>query len=395
MRKVPFMEKRRFKEVLVFVIGTTPQIITETLYGLTQVLKPPVIPDEIHIITTLTGKRRIEEELIGKRRLSRFFKEFGLSEIILSEESIHVIRGEDGELLEDIRESSHNERVGDFIVNFIREKAKFEDIRLHCSLAGGRKTMSFYLGSALQLFGRPWDRLYHVLVSPEFESHPEFYYKPKKDKVLDLKNHDGRLIKRINTRDAQILLAELPFIRLRDKISLNSRSFRELVMEGQREIDMASIQPLLRVDLKDRVIRVGDISIDMVPIQLVIYTYLLRQKTDGCSVPGRVYCFDCMDCFLTLGEISKRKAFEEMSRDYEKIYGSFSGRLEEFIKHWSEKGGIDQETLRQNISKINSTLRENIKDETLHSYYLITSVGKHGSKRYGVRIEKGKILIGP
>ncbi|WP_442891844.1 CRISPR-associated ring nuclease [Dissulfurispira sp.] len=40
--------------------------------------------------------------------------------------------------------------------------------------------MSFYMGAALQLFGRPWDRLYHVLVTPEFESNPEFFTSQRK-----------------------------------------------------------------------------------------------------------------------------------------------------------------------------------------------------------------------
>ncbi len=383
----------KYREILVFVIGTTPQIITETLYALTQEFKPPVIPEEIHIITTSIGKEKIEEELIKKERLSAFSKEFGLPEFVLSNKSIHVIEGENGQWLEDIRKTDHNERVGDLIANFIKEKTSDPKARLHCSLAGGRKTMSFYLGSALQLFGRPWDKLYHVLVPPELESHPEFYYKPKRDRFIEIRNHNGKLIKKIHTRDVHISLAELPFIRLREKVPLNGKSFRELVAEGQKEIDMALIQPLLRVDLRERIVRVGEVSIDMVPIQLVIYTYLLRQKINGCSFPDRIYCFDCTDCFLTLGEISKRKALEEMLKDYKKIYGPFSGRVEEFIKHWGEKGGIDQDTLRQNISKINNTLKEFIEDETLYPYYTITPVGKHGSKRYGIRTEKKKISI--
>jgi len=388
-----FVGQKSFKEILIFVIGTTPQIITETLYALTQNLKPPIIPEEIHIITTSNGKMKIEEELIARGRLSTFFKEFGLPELTLPKDSIHVIPGENGEFLEDIRETSHNERVGDFIVNFIREKTADPNTRLHCSLAGGRKTMSFYLGSALQLFGRPWDKLYHVLVTPEFESHPEFYYKPKKDKILKIKSSNGKVIKMLHTREAQISLAELPFIRLRDKIHLNGKRFKELVSEGQKEIDMASIQPPLRIRLRERTVSIGKTSIDMVPIQMVIYTYLLKQKKNGCSFPERNYCFDCTECFLTLREISKRKALEEMVKDYETIYGTSSGRVEEFIKHWSEKGGIDQDTLRQNISKINATLKEHIEDETLYPYFIITPVGKHGSKRYGVRVEKAKILI--
>lgn len=386
------MNQRSFREILVFVIGTTPQIITETLYALTQKFRPPIIPEEIHIITTLSGKEKIEEELIGKGRLSAFSKEFGLSEIPLSKESIHIIRGENGECLEDIRETSHNEKVGDFIVNFIREKTSDPGIRLHCSLAGGRKTMSFYLGSALQLFGRPWDKLYHVLVTPEFESHPDFYYKPKKDRILKWKDPKGKIIKILNTKDAQISLAELPFIRLRDKIPLNGKGFKELLSEGQKEIDMASIQPPIRVHLKERIISIGEISIDMVPIQMVIYTYLLRQKEISCTFPNKLYCFNCTECFLTLGELSRRKALDEMFEDYKRIYGAYSGRVEEFTRHWKEKGGIDQDTLRQNISKINNTLKEHL-EETLSPYYLITPIGKHGSKRYGVKAEKSKIFI--
>ena len=214
------MNQKAYREILIFVIGTTPQIVTETLY---------VSPRNVNLLFSrmkstssppMVGKQKIEEELIAKRRLSEFLKEFGLPQISLEKDSIHVIKGERDELLEDIRGPSHNEAVGDFITNFIRQQTQDMSTRLHCSLAGGRKTMSFYLGSALQLFGRPWDKLYHVLVSPEFESHPDFYYKPRKDKILELKDINGKVIRKLHTKDAQISLAELPFIRLRDKIPL-------------------------------------------------------------------------------------------------------------------------------------------------------------------------------
>ena len=126
--------------------------------------------------------------------------------------------------MEDIREVSHNESLGDFIADFVRDRTEDPSVRLHCSLAGGRKTMSFYLGSALQLFGRTWDKLYHVLVTPEFESHPDFYYKPKKNRVLELKDNNGKVLRRLHTKNAQISLAELPFVRLRDKIPLGGPS---------------------------------------------------------------------------------------------------------------------------------------------------------------------------
>jgi len=387
------MEQKTYREILIFVIGTTPQIITETLYGLTQECQPPVFPKEIHIITTSSGKQKVEEELISNGRISFFLREFGLPEITISKDSIHVIKGEGDKLLEDIREASHNEAVGDFIANFIREKTQDMNVRLHCSLAGGRKTMSFYLGSALQLFGRPWDKLYHVLVTPEFESHPEFYYKPKKNQVLELKNSNGKVIKRLHTRDAQILIAELPFIRLRDKIPLDEKGFKELVREGQKEIDIASIHPSVIVNLSEKVVYIGHVGIDMVPMQMVLYVNLLRRKLEGCYFPEKPYCLNCTECFPYLGELSKKKTFDEMVKDYRKAYGPSSGRVDEFLRHWEKKGGIDPDTLRQNISKINKTLKEAIEDETLHPYFIIGPIGKHGSKRYGIRAEKGKIFI--
>ena len=82
-----------------------------------------------------------------------------------------------------------------------------------------------------------------------------------------------------------------------------------------------------------------------------------------------------------------------MVRDYRRVYGTTSGRVEEFIKHWGEKGAVDSDTLRQNISKINATVKEHLKDETLHPYFTISAIGKHGSKRYGIRAEKRKIVI--
>ena len=44
------------------------------------------------------------------------------------------------------------------------------------------------------------------------------------------------------------------------------------------------------------------------------------------------------------------------------------------------------------ISKINRTLKEGLEDETLLPFYVVAAVGKYGSKRHGVRVERKKIL---
>jgi hypothetical protein len=101
---------------------------------------------------------------------------------------------------------------------------------------------------------------------------------------------------------------------------------------------------------------------------------------------------DCTDCFPALIDLSSKQVLEEMAEDYRKIYGPKSARVEEFLRQWPE--GMDVEALRQHRSKINQRLKEELGDETLLPFYMISAMGKHGSKRHGVRLEKGKIIIG-
>lgn len=383
------MKETKFKEVLIFVAGATPQIITETIYAFSQ-KRPPVYPDEIYIITTTTGRQRIEETLLKRGILNDLIKEYSLPEIRLDEHSFIIVSDSQGKELDDIRDERDNEAIGDLITSSIREKAKDSTARLHCSLAGGRKTMSFYMGAALQLFGRPWDRLYHVLVTPEFESNPEFFYKPKKDRVIDYRMPDGT-IKKLSTKDAKIELVELPFIRLGNKVSLHGKTFRDLVEEGQKEIDIAMMQPEIRVNLSERTIHIGDDIVEMIPMQLLIYTTLLMLKVGNCKYKERPYCLECTDCYTSLVELSSRPALDRMAEYHRKIYRNQPLKTEELLNKWKE--GLEIALLRQGISKINRTIKEQLNNETLLPYYSITTVRKYAGSRYGVRVEKGKIRI--
>ncbi|MCX7793203.1 MAG: CRISPR-associated ring nuclease Csm6 [Thermodesulfovibrionales bacterium] len=382
------MKEEKFKEVFIFVAGATPQIITETLYALVT-KEPPVYPDEIFVITTSTGKKAIEDAFFERRIFEEFKKEYGIPEIPLTKDSILVIKNAFGEELQDIRDKEDNTLAGNFITSFIRDKAKDTRSRLHCSLAGGRKTMGFYLGSALQLFGRPWDRLYHVLVSQEFESNPEFFYKPKLNKIIKARRSDGEIIE-LNTDNAKIELAELPFIRLGSKIEFHGKEFEELVEEGQKEIDIAMLQPVLQVNLRERTVMVGSHTVEMIPVHLMIYTAFLRQKTEHCKYPERLYCLECIDCFPVLIDFSSRQALEKMAEDYKKIYWGQPFKAEDLKEKWRD--GIGIESLRQYITKINKAIKDEI-DERYLPFCQISSFKIYGATRYGIRIEKTKIKI--
>lgn len=380
------MKKARYKEIFVFIAGSTPQVITETLCSLAT-LKPPVYPDEICIITTTKGREIAETAFFKKGILKQLIAEYGLPALFLNRTAFIIpkIRTVDstGAELQDIRDSAENELMGDIITSLIKEKTVDMSARLHCSLSGGRKTMSFYLGAALQLFGRPWDKLYHVLVSPEFESNPDFFYKPKKDRIIECRG------KRMNTKNACITLAELPFIRLRNKLSLEGSSFRELVQEGQREIDIALIQPELKVRLREGAIKIGQNTVRLTPLHFVIYLAYLKRKINHCKYPERPYCHDCSDCFPSLLELSTKTALEEMAKNYMLISPA---KVHDLLHRHKE--GLSQEILRQAISKIKRTMLEQLKDESMALCCSITTAFRgYANTRHGIRLEKGKIRL--
>lgn len=378
------MVGQEFREVFIFIAGATPQVVTETIYALST-QNPPVHADELCIITTGKGREIVRDALIKRGILKKLTEEYSLPPLVFPESSFVVPADPNGIPLEDIRTEAENEVMGDLITSLIREKAKDQTVRLHCSIAGGRKTMSFYLGAAMQLFARPWDRLYHVLVSPEFESNPQFFYKPKEDSTID---HKGG---RLNTSDAEIILAELPFIRLRDKLSLEATTFKNLVLEGQQEVDAALVHPEMRVSLSKRTVRIGSCTVRLQPLHLMIYLAYLRRKLDRCLHPEKTCCLDCTACFPAMAELTSRENLEEMARDYALMAPSRASDLLHSRPH-----GIGPELIRQAISKIRKILSDELGDEALASYYAVTtSFRGYADSRHGVRAEKRRIRIEP
>ncbi len=383
------MADNGYTEVFLFVAGTTPQIVTETIYALSR-KEPPIYPDAIRIITTDVGRRHIEESLMRKGILERLLREYEIPTAVLAAISFMVPKSPHKGELKDIRDEEENEIMGDAIVSCVQEMTGDTSVRLHCSIAGGRKTMSFYMGAALQLFGRPWDKLYHVLVSPEFESNPSFFYKPKTNLVIETRSIDGT-VKKLNTDDAEISLAELPFIRLREKLTLTGQHFRDLVAEGQREIDTATLQPEISVDLSERSLCIGDIKVRLQPLQLAFYTAFLKRKSDGCIAGAADSCGLCTDCFMTVNQFFTDGTLKEMEGLYSSIHDDDPFRMEELESVWGSSG--DQASLfRQYRTKVNSSIKQQT-GKSVHFHYteIISVKNRRELARYGIKLDRNKI----
>lgn len=363
-----------FREVFLFVAGSTPQIITETIFALSR-QTPPVLPDEIVIITTAVGERVIRKNLLVKRILAAMQSECGLPPIPLSAGSFIVPRLPGGKPLADVRTAEDNAAMGETIFATVREKTSDPERRLHCSLAGGRKTMSFYLGSAMQLFGRKQDRLYHVLVAPQYESRPDFFYPaatlPVKKPIVEL--------------------AELPFLRFRGKLMLDGSDPAHLMAAGQEAIDHAVFLPDIHVNLAERTVRAGDVLFALEPALLTVYTAFLLFKRSRCTQTERATCRECTGCFVGLDRLEGWASPEPLAEIYRRIYRGRRLKADDcLIAH---KDGVSAELLRQYISKINRRIRDGLPDETVRAACLIRTVRKYGASRYGVALDRQKIHI--
>ena len=99
------------RRILLAVTGLSPQVVTETLFHLCQQRQPPFVPSEIHLITTGEGARHAELTLLhpSQGRFARFLADFDLAgRIAFDSDHIHLLRGADGDVLEDIRSDADN-----------------------------------------------------------------------------------------------------------------------------------------------------------------------------------------------------------------------------------------------------------------------------------------------
>jgi len=127
-------------------------------------------------------------------------------------------------------------------------------VSLHVSIAGGRKTMGFYAGYALSLYGRAQDRMSHVLVDEKFEKGINFYYpsKNENDFIIDRENKTIGL-----SKDAQVWLAQIPFVRLRTSLPEESLIKKANFSDVVNAINMASQPIKLILDVKQQKVIIG------------------------------------------------------------------------------------------------------------------------------------------
>lgn len=216
------------RRILACVSGMSPAIITETLFAL--VTQHDFIPDEVHVITTLKGRELIQKHLLHVEtgHFHAFLREYLPGRTIrFDDDTIHLIGAGDGDARQDITTDEDNRAAANTLYRVLRQFKAVPGTYLHASVAGGRKSMSFYMGQAFSLIAESQDRLSHVLVSEPFETTRGFFYPTRAPHFLD-----GPKGERLDCAQARVQLADLSVIKLGSMLG-------ELPEKARQDFDFA------------------------------------------------------------------------------------------------------------------------------------------------------------
>ncbi len=367
------------QKILLCVTGLTPQVITETLYALAVKPDDPAqawIPQQVHVITTAEGADRVRLTLLhpDSGQFHALLREYDLPPIHFDEKNIHILQNARGEPMQDIRSLQDNHIAADYITRKLRQFTANDDVALHVSLAGGRKTMGFYVGYALSLFGRAQDRLSHVLVNAPFESHPQFFYPTRASRVIYMQ---GAAAKPIDTKTARVTLADIPFVRMQqgvhERLDATDISFSEAVQAVQGGLSKMQLQ----LNPARRQLHIEERAVKLSANEYAFYWWLAQD----CQRAGQGYHWSDDDCAA---------AFLHYLAD---VTGKDSGHYER-----SEKAlrlGMTKEYFEAKKAKINRKLKQQLGTRSAQPCLIAPLSNKPGSryKRFGLALSARQIEI--
>lgn len=334
------------KNILFLVTGMTPQIITETVWALAcdPENDEQWIPDEVHVMSTVHGLNQIRDKLLETGTFNKLLADYHLPAIRFDESCLHCIKGEDGQPLHDLRTPEENDLAADAICAKIRDFSGQDNVCLHVSIAGGRKTMGFYAGYALSLYGRPQDRMSHVLVDSKFETLPDFFYPTPITSFV--KDRDGNSW---DASTARVWLANISFVRMKDAIhekhQLRSGQPFSKIVNG---INESYNEVRLRMDLGNNSVVVNDVVLTgLNPAQFAMLYWFADKRKAGCGILAPK-----VKSTTKNASDSDKAHIGELTEDFRKYYADVKNVCPDFI--------VDKVFFESTKSRLNTRLKESL-----------------------------------
>lgn len=364
--------QNKFQNVLFLVTGMTPAIITETVWALA--CDPELdedsrwVPDRVEVLSTDHGLNQIRSRLLESNVFETFKKDFPqLANLVFDETCLQsIINENDSETaLLDLKTPEDNEFAANQIHKKIRDLTGNENVSLHVSIAGGRKTMGFYAGYALSLHGRAQDSLSHVLVDDKFENIPSFFYPtPYTHYVTD---RDGRAW---DASKAQVWLAEIPFVRMKDAIHEKHQlkgdfTFGEVVSSIKNSFAPSS----LVINLDHNTMTFNGVEISLPPREFAFLHWFADLRKKGLN---GVHCPR-----ITNSASSKNVSEEDLKlvREVTEAFAFYYNEQKSNIAGLS----VDKTFFNSTLSNLNKTLIKNLGLETATKFQIVNINKKRGN----------------
>lgn len=365
------------KKILLAVSGMSPQILTETLYAIAIAEKEtPFVPTEVHLISTQEGARRAILELLHPQtgKFHALCRDYGLTGIQFSEQNVYAIEDESGTPLNDIKTPKDNEAAADFITEIVNQLTRDNEAALHVSMAGGRKTMGYYLGYALSLYGRAQDRLSHVLVSENYEGLHDFFYPTLESHVIYDRNKNP-----LDTQKAEVMLAEIPFVRLRAGLPEHLLNGKAGFSESIALAHSFDTTPQLTVDLKAKCFYANSVRIKMSNVNFAFYLWMIEQT-------------------ITKNQPLQRPHYVEADSlyadDFLRLYCSVSteGEREKVITGFKTDGGMTGKWISERITAVAKSF-QHVLERSAANFYCIQTQGKNSNRSYFVPLKTSQVIV--
>ncbi len=326
------------KHIVVISCGTTPQIVTETLWALK--VQKNIDWADCYVITTSTG----EKILYSPSFLTHWRK---LNQTLGSTPSRGLMQPNILTITDELNWIAY----GNIVLSLLARLTCDPDTVVHVSLAGGRKPMSVLLAFGIALFGRECDQLYYVLANDEFSASGAFY--PDEP------------------ASSAITVTDIPYIRLRPFLDKyiqtepEQLSYSMLVALTQDRL-YASLAPrCAELDLRSRYLCIDGTKIHLSLRELAVYWWIATAEQPipwGKRLPDNEWIR-----FLNL---------------YDRLCTYHRYRCKKFAR---TRNSIDEQIdiLGKAISMIKQKIREKFSDSIAAQFFPL-ACGKYGDKSLSI-----------
>ncbi|WP_261874637.1 CRISPR-associated ring nuclease Csm6 [Vibrio rarus] len=364
------------KNILLSTTGASPQVLTETLYSIAHSGRP--FPDEIYVITTQSTKDTLLNGLFRDGHLAKLLQEYHLPTPKFDAEHILLIEDHDGNAIKDAKTVEDQTYMADFITKTVREFTCEANTAIHASLAGGRKTMAFYFGYAMSLYGRQQDTLSHVFVDDNFEFVRDFWFPTKESHWVTGKNGQGE----VDISQASVTLAEIPFVRMRSSLdpsiieSMANLSFSQTVGMLNASHKQEDVQ--VTINSSAKLISTLGVDIKLTAKEIAFYLWLYHKGENGLLV-DRYFEEDKQNSIEFL------KHYSKIAKD-PRVFESFDTTPEEFNdESYDSIRGMEKSFLQPICSNINRKLRKALPAQSAEKIE-ISSLSKEHVQRYTCKL---------